>query len=274
MDVKEFHRGHNWRMVLGDPTEKSPIDQVGLNRGPCAGVQNVNDISLEPEDFACTQRLMDKRVLSEASDSGPDSDENTAQPQVSSVAKLFLILLAALTVAIIVPWLFPLGYSGSQLLSLSGDRGRFNAPAGSGDGVSDERSLTPGPSDGSIGSLQEMRPAAQNCLPNRLGPSSAIQPDDLGPSPQGPSAIQAPQRWEHPDQSPDDCRRLNSNCVNANWFYSYWIQARAYSAVLSLTTISPAYLLWFDFKKELFNWKSTRGHWQYDSHQVARKFKP
>jgi hypothetical protein len=91
-----------------------------------------------------------------------------------------------------VPWLFPLGYSGSQLLSLSGDRGRFNAPAGSGDGVSDERSLTPGLGDGSIGSSQDMRPAAQNCLPNRLGPGSAIQPDDLGPSPQAPSAIQSP----------------------------------------------------------------------------------
>ena len=105
----------------------------------------MNDISLEPDDFAATQRLMDKCVPSETSDSGFDSDENAAQPQVSAVAKLFLILLAALTVAIIVPWLFPLGYSGSQLLSLSGDRGRFNAPAGSGDWLSDERSLTPGP---------------------------------------------------------------------------------------------------------------------------------
>lgn len=192
MDVKEFHRGHNWRMVLGDPTEKSSIEQVGPNRDPGAGVQNLNDISLEPDDFAGARRLMDKRVPSEASDSGPDSDENLAQPQVNPVAKLFLILLSALTVAIIAPWLFPLGYSGSQLVSLSGDRGRFNAPAGSGDGISDERSLRPGPSDGSIGSLEDIRPAAQNCLPNCLGPGSAIQPNDLGPSRQGPSAVQAP----------------------------------------------------------------------------------
>jgi len=192
MDVKEFHRGHNWRMVLGDPTEKSSIDQVGPNRGPCAGVQNVNDISLEPDDFAGTKRLMDKRVPSEAWDSGFDSDENSAQPQVSAVAKLFLILLAALTVAIIAPWLFPLGYSSSQLLSSSGDRGKFNAPAGSGDWLSDERSMTPGPSDGSIGSLEDVRPAAQNCLPSRLGPGSALQPDDRRSGPQSPSAIQSP----------------------------------------------------------------------------------
>ena len=44
-----------------------------------------------------------------------------------------------------------------------------------------------------------MRPAAQNCLPNRLGPGSALQPGDLGRSPQGPSAIQSPPAMGSPE---------------------------------------------------------------------------
>jgi hypothetical protein len=179
-------------MVLGDPTGKSPTDQIGPDRGPGADVQAVNDICLEPDDFTTTQRLMDKSVPSLAPDSGFDSDESSAPPQVSAVAKLFLILLAALTVAIIVPWLFPFGFSGSQQFSSSGDRGRFNAPAGSGDRVSGERSSTPGYVAGSIGSLEDLRPAEQNCL----GPGSALQPRELGLSPQGPPAIQSPRAME------------------------------------------------------------------------------
>ena len=177
-------------MVLGDPTGKSSLDQVGPDRGPGAGVHDANDISLEPDNFSTTQRLVDKRVPSEAPDSGFNADESSAPPQVSAVAKLFLVLLTALTVAIIAPWLFPFGHSGSQFVSLSGDRGRFNAPAGSGDWLSDERSLTQGPVAGSSGTL-DMRPAAQNCLPNRLGPGSAIQPSDPVLRPQRPSTIQS-----------------------------------------------------------------------------------
>ena len=183
-------------MVLGDPTGKSPTDQIGPDLGPCADVQTVNDICLEPDDFATTQRLMDKSVPSEAPDSGFDSDESSAPAQVSAVAKLFLILLAALTVAIIVPWLFPFGFSGSQQFSSSGDRGRFNAPAGSGDVFSDEHSLTRGAiSDRTNpalrmtgGSSEDVRPAAQNRLPKYMGPRSVLEPSNRE-SQQGLSAI-------------------------------------------------------------------------------------
>ena len=200
MDAKEFHRGYNWRMVLGDPTEKPPINKVRSDRSPRAGILDVNDINLEPDDFAATQRLMDKSVPATASDSDSGSDEHTTPVQSSAVAKLFLFLLAALTVAIVVPWCFPLGHWGEQPLALFGDPGNFRAPAGSGNSL-DERSLAPGfssePIDPALmsskGSFEEMRPAAQNCLP--VDPRSGFVPGNAaaerGPSgmPQGSSVI-------------------------------------------------------------------------------------
>ncbi len=201
MEAKEFHRGYNWRMVSGNPTGDPAIARTGSEASPRVRILDVNDISLDPEDFVTTHRLIDKSVAT-PEPSCSESDEPPSRTKTSGVAKLFLLLLTLLTVAIIIPRLLPSGHSGATFFSFGEDSGKFNAPAGSGDWL-DERSLTPrfigGPTDTALRSLrgasEEMRPAAQNCLP--LDPRSGFVPGSAaaenGPSakPQGASVISA-----------------------------------------------------------------------------------
>ncbi len=212
MDAKEFHRGYNWRMVSGSPTGNPSVARTGSKCTPRARIIDVNEISLEPEDFVTTHRLInDKPVAAPApscpeSDEAPpscsESDEPPPRTKTSGIAKLLLLLLASLTVAIIIPRLLPSGYSGVKPPSFYEESGKFSAPAGSGNWL-DERSLAPRfvsePSDPALmasrGSSEEMRPAAQNCLP--VDPRSGFVPGNAaaeqGPSvtPQGSSMISA-----------------------------------------------------------------------------------
>ena len=222
MDAKEFHRGYNWRMVSGSPAGKLSVARTGSKCTPRARIIDVNEISFEPEDFVTTHRLIhDKPVAApapscpesdEAAPSCPESDEaappcsESDEPperaKTSGIAKLLLLLLASLTTAIIIPRLLPSGYSGVKLLPFYEDSSKFSAPAGSGNWL-DERSQGPRfisePIDPALmsskGSFEEMRPAAQNCLP--VDPRSGFVPGNAaaerGPSmiPQGSSMISA-----------------------------------------------------------------------------------
>ena len=67
MDAKEFHRGYNWRMVSGNPTGHLSVARTGPKRTPRARIIDVNEISLDPEDFVTTHRLInDKPVAAPA----------------------------------------------------------------------------------------------------------------------------------------------------------------------------------------------------------------
>jgi hypothetical protein len=222
MDAKEFHRGYNWRMVSGSPTGNPSTARTGSKRTPRARIIDVNEISFEPEDFVTTHRLIDDKPVAasapscpesdeappscpesdEAPPSCPESDEPPPRTKTSGIAKLLLLLLASLTVAIIIPRLLPSGYSRAKPISSYEESGKFSAPAGSGNWL-DERSLAPRfinePTDpalvSSTGSFDEMRPAAQNCLP--ADPRSGFVPGNAaaehGPSvmPQGSSMASA-----------------------------------------------------------------------------------
>ncbi|MGO9120030.1 MAG: hypothetical protein ACLQPD_20750 [Desulfomonilaceae bacterium] len=210
MDAKEFHRGYNWRMVSGSPTGTLSVARTGSKRTARARIIDVNEISLEPEDFVTTHRLIHDKPVAAPAPSCPESDEaappcsESDEPpertKTGGVAKLLLLLLASLTAAIIVPRLLPSGYSGVKLLPFYEDSSKFSAPAGSGNWL-DERSLAPRfisePIDPALmsskGSFEEMRPAAQNCLP--VDPRSGFVPGNAAaehsPSamPQGSSMI-------------------------------------------------------------------------------------
>jgi hypothetical protein len=209
MDAKEFHRGYNWRMVSGSPAGNPSIARAGSKCTPRARVIDVNDISFEPEDFVTTHRLIDDKAVAAAApscaephDAVPscsESEEPPPQTKMSGIAKLVLLLLASLTVAIIIPRLLPSGYSGAKLPSLNEESSKFSAPAGSGNWL-DERSVTPRfsePADPALmsskGSFEGMRPAAQNCLPvdPRSGSVTGNAAAEHGPSviPQGSSMI-------------------------------------------------------------------------------------
>ena len=171
MDSKEFHRGYNWRVVSGSPTGTTSDTRTDSKCRPRARIPDVNDISLEPEDFVTTHRLIDKSVTPSPPTSS-ESDEQPVQTKNSNIVKLLLLLLASLTIAIMVPRLLPTGSSKVNFSSSLDDPSKFSAPAGSGD-WQDERSLTPrlvsDPVDPGLLSLkgphEEIRPAAQNCLP-------------------------------------------------------------------------------------------------------------
>ena len=200
MGAKEFHRGYDWRMVSGSTTGNPSVARTGSKCTPRARIIDVNEISLEPEDFVTTQRLIDDKPVAPPAPSCSESDEPPARTKTSGVAKLLLVLLASLIVAIIIPRILPSGYSGVKLLSFYEDSSKFRVPAGSGNSL-DERSLAPGfssePIDPALmssrGSSEEMRPAAQNCLP--VDPRSGFVPGNAaaehGPSamPQGSSVI-------------------------------------------------------------------------------------
>ncbi len=190
MDGKKFHRGYNWRMVSGSPTGNPSVARPSVARSgsksrPRARIPDLSDISLEPEDFVTTHRLIDDKL--EAAPPPPpassESDEQPVQTKNSGVAKFLLLLLALLTVAIIIPRLLPSDYSGLSFFSFRGDPSKFSAPAGSGD-WQEERPLAPrivgekiDPGRLSLkGPHEEARPAAQNCLP--ADPRSGFVPDN------------------------------------------------------------------------------------------------
>jgi len=150
MEAKRLVKENDWHSILGDEVERPSDNEIGALCSPYDQVRHDNTISHDSDAFSAPHGPMENSEPDEPSDPRVGIGEATGSPlNVSTIAKLFIFLIAALTAAIVIPWLSRSDHVASEPKSLriSGDNAKFSTPAGTGNGLRGEAHATTSAAD-------------------------------------------------------------------------------------------------------------------------------
>jgi len=150
MEAQKLVKENDWHTILADEVERPSDKEIGALCRPHDEIRQVNTISHDSDAFSASHGPIENCVPDDPLDPRVGISEATNSPlHVSTIAKLFIFLIAALTAAIVIPWFFRSNHVASEPKSLriSGDHAKFSTPAGTGNGLRGEAYATTSAAD-------------------------------------------------------------------------------------------------------------------------------